>query len=319
MLVAAFLSFALAAQPSGLGDQQPDHSRRISISTTATHALTYPLIASVRICNSGALTARGIGQDLSLLPTPRTGVFLQFNWIDGQGKPVLFGTGKDQSVDIWQPGVSVHLKTGECLNTTVDVLELGGVRRHGFAESRHLEPGVWEISVPKFMAEFGDVGNTTEILIREPSEAERSVAEALGASKGGRPFTIRWAVLHPEVEIPDDSSLPIETRRIVELIEALRSAVDSPEQGLFMIDEEAANGMDWGFLAPFIDELRYECLLLAGDEEKATALKRELSSSDAVDLTLSRIEDGDGVVAGFLKAKESEERNREVRQPLTNP
>jgi len=169
------------------------------------------------------------------------------------------------------------------------------------------------------MAEFGDVGNTTEILIREPSEAERSVAEALGASKGGRPFTIRWAVLHPEVEIPDDSSLPIETRRIVELIEALRSAVDSPEQGLFMIDEEAANGMDWGFLAPFIDELRYECLLLAGDEEKATALKRELSSSDAVDLTLSRIEDGDGVVAGFLKAKESEERNREVRQPLTNP
>jgi len=301
---------ASIAQPR---PQETEGDWTIEVSAEPVYVRWYPFLVRVRVCSQGARDALGIGQDLSWRHLPMSPLQLQLLHVGAASKPVVFGAPSARPAPL--PGRSAPVvvpHSGECVASTIDLFVLSAPPDLRADSANKLTLGRWKLTAHRtgflwFPEKDTAHGNEMGILVRDPTEAEAAVAQALGFKRYGQPPGIRRLVLHPEIRIPDVSALHIEPRRVIELVRVLRGAVGSPEQGLFMIDDEAAGGMDWGFLAPFIEELRYECLVLAGRKDEAASLRKRLTPDGVTNLTLARIDKGLGVVSRFreLKAKES--------------
>jgi len=93
--------------------------------------------------------------------------------------------------------------------------------------------------------------------------------------------------------LTDVRDLSLETRRPVEVVRVLRAAVVSSSAGLETIGR---CDVEWGYLEPLIDLIRYECLRETGQAEEAARL-REAHEEDYGKLTFDLIDRGDGLIA----------------------
>ena len=156
--------------------------------------------------------------------------------------------------------------------------------------------GTWSVSVIR--GAFLSLHQNT-IVVREPNQDEKRVIELLRTQGAG----LSWfpdVVLEGE-EIPEDlvRRLPAETHRTVRLIQILRAAFVSPQDGLDALYLYTAE--DWGYLQPLVDLVQYECLRDVNRDKEAEAVRSRWKDDPTLKTNYRLVDEGLGLIARFHK------------------
>jgi hypothetical protein len=215
-------------------------------------------------------------------------------------------------------GKNIVIAQGQRVSLTFDLAQMETDRWRGL-------PASGECTIAAWVRHSDPVIRSADqaVLVRLPTDEEKRVARSLETQirnvleAGDRGWPTRsWfpnAVLAAG-EVPASSGLPVESRRPIKLVRILRSALVSPNDTLEVMSRTK---LDWGYLGPFIETLRYECLLAAGDEQgaataRATTLQRELGDGH-----IALVDIDVGLLATCLKLKQDMARREARIEELT--
>ncbi len=158
---------------------------------------------------------------------------------------------------------AVWIDHGESVSMWFDVVQVMSIPPGTHSSSRHGEfdvrnlllPGDWDFLFRQesLRINFGP----TRFEVRPPNEQEEDVRKRIERELKSTCWfpgvlTLRWA-------LPTYDHLPPTTRRIMRLVDVLRQAVHSHEDGLRAIRE--AETEDWSYLEGLVRQVEYECLL----------------------------------------------------------
>ncbi len=156
--------------------------------------------------------------------------------------------------------------------------------------------GTWSVSV--IARDLVSLHKQT-IDVREPNPDEKRIMELLETKGAG----LSW---FPDVvleggEIPEElvRPLPVETRRTVRLIQILRAAVVSPQDGLDAIYLYSAE--KWGYLDALVDLVQYECLRDVNKGKEAETVRARWKDDNALIVNFRLVDEGMGLIARFHK------------------
>jgi len=153
-------------------------------------------------------------------------------------------------------------------------------------------PGEWRA----YASAEGVRSTPAVISVRKLERRERVIARRLRLIRPVRPTLFPHVVVTPRTD-----DLPPESRRPLEVIRILRTATVSWDSGLDTIDR---CDVEWGYLEPLIELIRYECLRETGQAEEAGRL-REAHEEDYGKLTFDLIDRGDGLIARLRRLEAS--------------
>jgi hypothetical protein len=270
---------------------------------------SYPMIIRVRI----EKTRNSFDGDWYGVP----GIGLELLGGVGQDLEINCKNEKDEVQNVGYPGLGTptsergqtpinraNLKLGDSAVLVFDISQLTFTAQDYGEKWRWLPgPGKWLV---RYCYRLDECSNEAPVTIRRPSVNEEKIANALNVVTDR---TRSWFpnLIFSDKQIPDTAGLPDETRSILEFIRALRAAVEKPKKGLDTIAKAEKDGVKWGFLAPNIDGLRYECLMLAQKPEDAEKLKKaKAEDKTALDL-IHEVDMKRGVVSLLMAAKSKKE------------
>ena len=201
-------------------------------------------------------------------------------------------------------GPKIILKTGDGFTHWFDAARLGP----GFWGRTRLEGkdftfpvkesipvvGEWSVSVDR-----GGLKSLHEntLIVREPNPDEKRIVEFL-RTEGEGPSWFPDVILQGG-RIPEElvQPLPVESRRTVRLIQVLRAAFVSPQEGLDAIYLYAAE--DWGYLHALVDLVEYECLRDVDKDKEAETIRARWEHDDSVSVNFRLVDEGLGLIARF--------------------
>lgn len=286
-----------------LAAETGDCSRTMEITSASIHVISYPLLISLETCNLDY--EYGVVAYASDLGTPhgrKSPVQFQLSKKGHPDEFIVFGKKRGDLHDPTPRAPQVLLQENSCISTTVDLFQNMAVRGY----DRAIDPGTWVLRA----CEAGFLNSSTEpfcsneieITVVEPTEAEAQIAEVFRKNPSWRSWFPMAAVSGEAISV-DTSDFRLETRRLLELIQILRHALDSGEQCLFATGEAEANGLEWGPISSLIASIQYECALETGNEKAAAAASKNMSDGTSGDLATARIKNGDGLISNLKRYK----------------
>jgi len=261
----------------------------------------FPLLLDARVTNTAAHSTGLSVLDLARGGTGETMVFYLWDGADG-----AYWMRIHQNEELRVPGrPTTSAQPGETVSMWFDLVNVMH-RRHGGGPFHSMFPrgspkgwpgpremlvvGSWQLVVQHDPCSW--TSSPVTLTVRDPDEQERHFLDQIdqmGVIDPRHPTWFPDLVFTPKA-LPAADGLPASTRRIVELVELLRAAVRSSEEGLRAIT--AKSEFDWGYLQDLVNQVEYECLLEAPDEVKVKHPELELFEPDR-----KRINDGGGIVA----------------------
>jgi hypothetical protein len=200
-------------------------------------------------------------------------------WIDG-----------GQSISMWFDVVHV-------MTTPPGTHSWSWSRQEEFDPRGVLLQGNWDFL---FREEYLRVAyGPASVKVRPPDDQEADVLnwierELKSACWFPNILTSRWA-------LPTYDHLPPTTRRIMRLVDVLRQAVVSPEDGLRAIRD--SNAEDWDYLQDLVRQVEYECRLQLDQPTAAEKVAASLSSGN-----VRQIREHHGLIANIRNVMSREDR-----------
>ena len=110
-----------------------------------------------------------------------------------------------------------------------------------------------ELSLAFYFSELRASSGAITVATRSPNSDESRIIDSLEADGTCRSWFPQ--AFFRDNPLPESSHLPIETRRIVRLIESIRDALRSSADGLITLDSYSSD--DWGYYSELVSMFRY--------------------------------------------------------------